>query len=115
MPAGAIIWFENSVVLAKVKPAQVVQRVMGGLRRPDRLGAPCRRPVGQPRLLHSLCRIVVHHAAVTPQGGMRLLLSEVKGPVMDRLQGTDFGRRMQGQVFLSTHAAFADVAAHKRE
>lgn len=49
------------------------------------------------------------------QRGMRLLLSEVKGPVMDRLQGTDFGRRMQGQVFLSTHAAFADVAAHKRE
>lgn len=49
------------------------------------------------------------------QRGIRLLLSEVKGPVMDRLQGTDFGRRMQGQVFLSTHAAFADVAAHKRE
>lgn len=49
------------------------------------------------------------------QRGMRLLLSEVKGPVMDRLQGTDFGRRMQGQVFLSTHAAFADVAAHKWE
>ena len=33
-----------------------------------------------------------------------------QGPVMDRLQDTDFGRRMQGQVFLSTHEAFADVA-----
>ena len=42
--------------------------------------------------------------------GIRFLLAEVKGPVMDRLQDTDFGRRMQGQVFLSTHEAFADVA-----
>ena len=42
--------------------------------------------------------------------GIRFLLAEVKGPVMDRLQDTDFGRRMQGQVFLSTHVAFADVA-----
>ncbi len=42
--------------------------------------------------------------------GIRFLLAEVKGPVMDRLQETDFGRRMQGQVFLSTHEAFADVA-----
>ena len=42
--------------------------------------------------------------------GIRFLLAEVKGPVMDRLKHTDFGRRMQGQVFLSTHEAFADVA-----
>ena len=42
--------------------------------------------------------------------GIEFTLAEVKGPVMDRLQDTDFGRRMQGQVFLSTHEAFADVA-----
>ena len=46
--------------------------------------------------------------------GIRFLLAEVKGPVMDRLQDTDFGRRMQGQVFLSTHEAFADVAQRQQ-
>ena len=46
--------------------------------------------------------------------GIRFLLAEVKGPVMDRLKHTDFGRRMQGQVFLSTHEAFADVAQRQQ-
>ena len=40
------------------------------------------------------------------QRGTALLLSEVKGPVLDRLQGTELGRRLEGRIFLSTHAAF---------
>ncbi len=44
------------------------------------------------------------------QRGIALLLAEVKGPVLDRLQNTVFGERMQGRVFLSTHDAF--VFAH---
>jgi sulfate permease, SulP family len=40
------------------------------------------------------------------QRGLALLLAEVKGPVLDRLQSTVFGQRMQGRVFLSTHDAF---------
>lgn len=40
------------------------------------------------------------------QRGMALLLSEVKGPVLDRLQNTALGQRLQGRVFLSTHQAF---------
>jgi sulfate permease, SulP family len=39
--------------------------------------------------------------------GIVLLLAEVKGPVMDRLQPTELGQRLQGRVFLSTHEAFA--------
>jgi sulfate permease, SulP family len=38
--------------------------------------------------------------------GIRLELSEVKGPVMDRLRGTGLGDRLRGQVHLSTHEAF---------
>ncbi|RQO83336.1 SulP family inorganic anion transporter [Acidovorax sp. FJL06] len=38
--------------------------------------------------------------------GMALWLSEVKGPVLDRLQNTALGQRLQGRVFLSTHQAF---------
>jgi len=38
--------------------------------------------------------------------GLRLMLSEVKGPVMDPLADTDFGRRMHDRIFLSTHQAF---------
>jgi SulP family sulfate permease len=34
-----------------------------------------------------------------------LHLSEVKGPVMDRLQGTDFLKGLTGQVFLTHHQA----------
>jgi SulP family sulfate permease len=40
--------------------------------------------------------------------GITLYLSEVKGPVMDRLAGTEFGRRMRARIFLSTQRAFAD-------
>jgi len=46
------------------------------------------------------------------QRGMALLLAEVKGPVLDRLQNTPLGQRLEGRVFLSTHAAFD--FAHRR-
>lgn len=39
--------------------------------------------------------------------GLRLHLSEVKGPVMDRLQATDFLQHLSGQVFLSHFQAVA--------
>jgi SulP family sulfate permease len=38
--------------------------------------------------------------------GIEFTLAEVKGPVMDRLRGTELGRRLEGKVFLSTHDAF---------
>nr|WP_315494092.1 sulfate permease [uncultured Rhodoferax sp.] len=38
--------------------------------------------------------------------GIRLELAEVKGPVMDRLQATALGQRLQGRVFQSVHDAF---------
>ncbi len=38
--------------------------------------------------------------------GIRLHLSEVKGPVMDRLQRSDFLEHLTGQVFLSQYAAW---------
>lgn len=38
--------------------------------------------------------------------GIRLELAEVKGPVMDRLQRAPLGERLEGRVYLSTHAAF---------
>lgn len=38
--------------------------------------------------------------------GMAFWLAEVKGPVMDRLQATPLGARLQGRVFLSVHEAF---------
>ncbi len=37
--------------------------------------------------------------------GVSLLLAEVKGPVMDRLAATAFGRTMAGRVYLSLHDA----------
>jgi SulP family sulfate permease len=37
--------------------------------------------------------------------GIALHLSEVKGPVMDRLQHTDFVQHLTGQVFLTHHQA----------
>jgi sulfate permease, SulP family len=40
-------------------------------------------------------------------GGIRLHLSEVKGPVMDALQRSHFLERLTGQVYLSQNAAFA--------
>ncbi len=39
------------------------------------------------------------------QAGMALHLSEVKGPVMDRLQRTDFLQHLSGRVFLTHHQA----------
>jgi len=39
--------------------------------------------------------------------GARLHLSEVKGPVMDRLERSDFLEHLTGKVFLSQHAAMA--------
>jgi SulP family sulfate permease len=43
-------------------------------------------------------------------GGVKLHLSEVKGPVMDRLKRTHFVEELSGRVFLSQDAAFADLA-----
>ncbi len=43
-------------------------------------------------------------------GGIKLHLSEVKGPVMDRLKRTHFLDELSGRVFLSQDAAFADLA-----
>ncbi|MFC4259809.1 SulP family inorganic anion transporter [Marinobacter lacisalsi] len=47
--------------------------------------------------------------------GVRLHLSEVKGPVMDRLQGTSFLERLTGQVYLTSFQAWQALsgsAAH---
>ncbi|RMJ02726.1 putative sulfate transporter [Marinobacter litoralis] len=44
--------------------------------------------------------------------GVRLHLSEVKGPVMDRLKGTELLERMGGQVFLSTYQAWRTLTGH---
>lgn len=41
--------------------------------------------------------------------GIALHLSEVKGPVMDRLQQTEFLRRLTGRVFLSHHDAVREL------
>lgn len=43
-------------------------------------------------------------------GGILLHLSEVKGPVMDRLQRTHFLTELSGRVFLSQDRAFAELA-----
>lgn len=42
--------------------------------------------------------------------GVRLHLSEVKGPVMDRLRKTEFLSGLSGQVFLSHYQAIAELA-----
>ncbi|MEY8263031.1 MAG: hypothetical protein RPR98_02400, partial [Bermanella sp.] len=43
--------------------------------------------------------------------GKTLHLSEVKGPIMDKLHKVNFGGRlMPGQIFLSTHEAFMALA-----
>jgi sulfate permease, SulP family len=44
-------------------------------------------------------------------GGIRLHLSEVKGPVMDALQRSHFLERLTGQVYLSQNAAFSVLVA----
>jgi SulP family sulfate permease len=41
--------------------------------------------------------------------GVTLHLSEVKGPVMDRLQSTDFLQRLSGRVFLTHYQAVATL------
>jgi SulP family sulfate permease len=41
--------------------------------------------------------------------GIRLHLSEVKGPVMDRLRGTDFLRNLSGSTHLSQHQAIKAI------
>ena len=38
-------------------------------------------------------------------GGIEFHLSEVKGPVMDKLERSDFFEHLTGEVFLSQHAA----------
>lgn len=43
--------------------------------------------------------------------GIKLHLSEVKGPVMDRLKRCDFLQHMTGEVFLSQHEAVKALAA----
>ena len=42
--------------------------------------------------------------------GLRLHLSEVKGPVMDRLKSTEFLRHLSGEVFLSHYQAVHDLS-----
>ena len=42
--------------------------------------------------------------------GITLHLSEVKGPVMDRLQRSDFLHHLTGQVFLSHYQALEALA-----
>ncbi|GGL57953.1 SulP family inorganic anion transporter [Wenxinia marina] len=42
--------------------------------------------------------------------GIRLHLSEVKGPVMDRLARSDFVDALTGRIFLSHHEALAELA-----
>lgn len=45
--------------------------------------------------------------------GVRLHLSEVKGPVMDRLQSTDFISQLSGKVYLSQHQAMTAIRQSK--
>ncbi|WP_417512671.1 SulP family inorganic anion transporter [Marinobacter sp.] len=46
--------------------------------------------------------------------GVRLHLSEVKGPVMDRLKGTELLSHLGGQVFLSTYGAWQTLTGHRK-
>ena len=46
--------------------------------------------------------------------GISLSLSEVKGPVMDRLQRSHFLEALTGRVYLSQYAAMSDLAAKGR-
>jgi SulP family sulfate permease len=41
--------------------------------------------------------------------GIRLHLSEVKGPVMDKLKHTDFLNHLSGEVYLSQHQAIRAI------
>ncbi|WP_350495006.1 sodium-independent anion transporter [Neopusillimonas aromaticivorans] len=44
--------------------------------------------------------------------GITFMLAEVKGPVMDRLQPTELGHKLEGLIFLSAHDAFSYVKQH---
>ncbi len=44
------------------------------------------------------------------EAGLHLHLSEVKGPLMDRLQATDFLQHLSGQVYMSQYQAVAQLA-----
>ncbi|MFO7530105.1 MAG: sulfate permease [Marinobacter sp.] len=46
--------------------------------------------------------------------GVRLHLSEVKGPVMDRLRDTEFLTHLGGEVFLSTFDAWTTLTNHRQ-
>lgn len=48
------------------------------------------------------------------EAGIALHLSEVKGPVMDRLQRSDFLQQMGGQVFLTHHQAVCTLGGEPR-
>ncbi len=48
--------------------------------------------------------------ATLTEAGVKLHLSEVKGPVMDRLERTDFLSHLSGQVFLSHHMAVNELS-----
>ncbi|MDO6962505.1 SulP family inorganic anion transporter [Rhizobium alvei] len=47
--------------------------------------------------------------------GVRLHLSEVKGPVMDRLEKCSFLKEMTGQVFLTQHQAIASIRGVEKD
>ena len=47
--------------------------------------------------------------------GVRLHLSEVKGPVMDKLKDTHFLKALSGEVFLSQHDAWAALSGGEAE
>ena len=47
------------------------------------------------------------------EAGVKLHLSEVKGPVMDCLEKTDFLSKLGGEVFLSQHMAIEKLAAKR--
>lgn len=47
--------------------------------------------------------------------GVRFHLSEIKGPVMDRLERSDFLEHLTGQVFLSQHQAIKALASDRAE
>ncbi len=47
--------------------------------------------------------------------GVKFHLSEVKGPVMDRLQSTHFLEDLTGEVFLSQHQAMRELSEHGAE
>lgn len=47
--------------------------------------------------------------------GIKLHLSEIKGPVMDRLQDTSFLKNLSGEVFLSQYQAIQKLAVHLAE